>query len=296
MANLKEIQKRINSIKDTLKITNAMYLIASSKLRKVRKKQADVSKYFTIMQNTMSDIVTHMPELKNRYFDDGNVVFEGHKKRAYIVVTADKGLAGPYNMSVIKLAEEKLAKHPEASLFVIGQIGRHYFKGKTDKFHEDFLYSSQNPSLQRARNITDELIELYQEGKIDEVSIIYTKMKNALQSEARVLELLPLKKQDFKRDSKELYFQTEGFYPSEQSVMNEVAPIYMHGIIFSALTESYCAELSDRMTAMDGATKNGKEMIQELSLLYNRTRQGAITQEITEVVGGARAQKKKKEA
>ncbi len=290
MAGSKEIQDRISGIKDTLKITNAMYLISSSKLRKAKKGLADVSGYFEVMQKTISDILLHMPELENQYFDDGRVVAEAHKKRAYIVITADKGLAGAYNMNILKQAEEKLNKHQEARLFVLGEIGRHYFEHKTDKLQQEFLYSSQNPTIERARSITAEMLDRYHDGEIDEVSIIYTRMKNALQTEARVLQLLPFKKQDF-QTAGVAPVQIEGFYPSEQAVLNVTAPIYMQGIIFAALTESYCAELNDRMTAMDGATKNAREMIRDLSLQYNRTRQGAITQEITEVVGGARAQK-----
>jgi F-type H+-transporting ATPase subunit gamma len=216
-----------------------------------------------------------------------------HHKRAYIVVTADKGLAGAYNLNVIKLAEKELAEHGNAKLFVVGQIGRHYFEDKGIKIEEDFIYSSQAPSIQRARNITVDILDCFHAGKIDEVYIIFNKMKNAVQTETVMMKLLPLAREQFKTDNNDANSDVS-FFPDAKSVFNSLAPITMHGIIFSALTESYCAELNDRMTAMDGASKSAKEMLDDLALQYNRSRQYEITQEITEVSAGSKAQKKKK--
>lgn len=283
----------MNGIRDTLKITNAMYLISSSKLRKARKNQQLVEDYFQTICNTIGDILNHMPQMEHIYLESAGQEKKGRSRRAYIVITADKGLAGAYNLNVIKLAEQEIEKYPDAKLFVIGQIGKHYFEEKNIPIEEGFLYSSQNPSLQRARNITVEVLEQFHEGRIDEVFILYTKMKNALQSEAVMMQLLPLSREQFRKRGNESR-HTESFFPDARSVFNQIAPITMHGIIFSAMTESWCAELNDRMTAMDGASKSAKEMIAALKLAYNRTRQYSITQEITEVSAGAKAQKKKK--
>ena len=178
-------------------------------------------------------------------------------------------------------------------------MGRHYFLHKQIPFEEDFLYSSQKPTLQRARQITVDLLDEVRNERVQEVYIIYTRMKNGLQSEPVMMKMLPLSREQFyhkdmglpEGDEPEV---PEEFFPDAASVFNQLAPITMQGIIFSALTESYCAELNDRMVAMDGATKNGTEMLQQLQLQYNRLRQGSITQEITEVIAGAKAQKKKR--
>lgn len=294
MANSKEIQHRISGIRDTLKITNAMYLIASSKMRKVRKSQQLVSDYFRTIHGTMGSILDHMPEMEHQYLEPQTSP-ETPVRRAYILITADKGLAGAYNLNVIKMAEQELAQHPDSVLYIVGQVGRHHFRSKGYAMEPDFLYSSQNPSLQRARNITMDMLDAFHDGKVGEIYIIYTQMKNALQSEPVKMKLLPLSRDQFQEDFTEDH-QTESFFPDARSVFNQIAPITMHGILYSALTESYCAELSDRMTAMDAASRNAREMIAELEQQYNRVRQYGITQELTEVVAGAAAQKKKRAA
>jgi F-type H+-transporting ATPase subunit gamma len=293
MASNKEILDRMNGIKDTLKITNAMYLISSSKLKKARKNWQSVTDYFQTIQATIGDILSRISDMEHIYLEPVEGKVERPHKRAYIVVTADKGLAGAYNLNVIKLAEQELQKHTDAKLFVVGQIGRHYFEDKGIGIEDDFMYSSQDPSIQRARNITVDILDYFHAGKIDEVYIIFNKMKNAVQSETVMMELLPLAREQFKTDDNKAKSDVS-FFPDEKSVFDSLAPITMHGIIFSALTESYCAELNDRMTAMDGASKSAKEMLDDLALQYNRSRQYGITQEITEVSAGSKAQKKKK--
>jgi F-type H+-transporting ATPase subunit gamma len=293
MASNKEILDRMNGIKDTLKITNAMYLISSSKLKKARKNWQSVTDYFQTIQSTIGDILSHISDMEHIYLEPIGGSENNHHKRAYIVVTADKGLAGAYNLNVIKLAEKELTEHSNAKLFVVGQIGRHYFEDKGIKIEEDFIYSSQDPSIQRARNITVDILDCFHAGKIDEVYIIFNKMKNAVQTETVMMKLLPLAREQFKTDNNDANSDVS-FFPDAKSVFNSLAPITMHGIIFSALTESYCAELNDRMTAMDGASKSAKEMLDDLALQYNRSRQYGITQEITEVSAGSKAQKKKK--
>jgi F-type H+-transporting ATPase subunit gamma len=293
MASNKEILDRMNGIKDTLKITNAMYLISSSKLKKARKNWQSVTDYFQTIQATIGDILSRISDMEHVYLEPATGKTEKPHKRAYIVVTADKGLAGAYNLNVIKLAEQELQKHKDARLFVVGQIGRHYFEDKGIEIEDDFIYSSQDPSIQRARSITVDILDCFHAGKIDEVYIIFNKMKNAVQSETVMMELLPLAREQFKTDNENVNSDVS-FFPDEKSVFDSLAPITMHGIIFSALTESYCAELNDRMTAMDGASKSAKEMLDDLALQYNRSRQYGITQEITEVSAGSKAQKKKK--
>lgn len=298
MANSREILDHMNGIRDTMKITNAMYLIASSKLQKVRKHVAQVDVYFEAVRDTIGDILACMPEMDHPYLEARDYHHEAEDKKedhrhAYLVVTADKGLAGAYNLNVLKKAEKEMKAHPNSKLFVVGQVGLHYFQKKNVNMREHFFYSAQNPSLSRARNITTDLLEEFQEGNVDEIFVIYTHMKNALVSEVTMLKMFPLSRNWFHQHTA-AKISEETFFPDPKAVFNQVAPMTMQGIIFSALTDSYCAELNDRMTAMDGASKNAQEMIEKLERTYNSTRQAAITQEITEIIAGSRAQKKNK--
>ena len=285
MANAREIQGRIKSINDTMKITNAMYMISSTKLQRAKKELAETEPFFFTMQSMIARTVRHMPEMQHRYL-------------THDPVGSDKGLAGAYNHNVLKLAEEELEKSEEWNLFVVGELGRQYFAGKRIAVDEHFLYTAQHPTFDRARVITGRLLEKYDNGELDEIDIIYTSMKNGMQSETKVERLLPLTQQDF---SASVMQQAAGvqqeefiFSPSPQAVLESIVPNYITGYIFGALVESFCSEHNARMMAMESANDSAKDMLHQLSIEYNRVRQAAITQEITEVVSGAKAQKRKK--
>ena len=172
MANAREIQSRMKSIQDTMKITNAMYMISSSKLKKAKDALAATEPYFFTLQMTIGRILRHMPDVHNVYLDERKHIEEIHRKKGYIVVTADKGLAGAYNHNVIKLAEEHLDESDSPLLFAVGELGRHYFTKRHVPIEETFHYTLQNPSMNRARNIAERVLELYKEGKLDDVYII----------------------------------------------------------------------------------------------------------------------------
>ena len=297
MANTKEIQSRMKSIQDTMKITNAMYMISSSKLKKSKKSLEDTEPYFYTLQSTMSRILRHIPDMKSIYFDQRENKSPSERHTGYIVVTADKGMAGAYNHNVLKVAEEHLQQSDNPVLFVLGELGRQYFEHKKFPIEEQFHYTVQNPTLNRARNIAETVLEWYSQEKLDEVYIIYTRMVNAVQAEAEVLQLLPLKKADFSSQSIPIGVKMEelALLPTPEAVMNRIVPDYIVGFIYGALVESYSSEQNSRMMAMQAATDSAKDMLKELDILYNRARQAAITQEITEVIAGAKAQKKKKE-
>ena len=197
MANAKEIQDRIKSIKDTMKITNAMYMISSSKLKKAKKSLEDTEPYFYTLQSTLSRILRHIPDVEHKYFDERKEIPENEKKRGYIVVTADKGMAGAYNHNVIKMAEEQLGKGKNNMLFVLGQIGYHYFEKKNVQIDMKFQYTIQNPTQNRARNIAEFILDLYETKQLDEVYIIFTKMVSSVAAETEMSQLLPLKKSDY---------------------------------------------------------------------------------------------------
>ena len=295
MASAKEIQDRMRSIKDTLKITNAMYMISSSKLKKSKKMLADTEPYFYTLQSEMSRILRHLPDMNSIYFKTNAEIPERKRKAGYIVITADKGLAGSYNHNILKIAEEELAKRDDYKLFVLGELGRHYFEQKGINIDKQFHFVVQDPSLSRARRIAEDLLKLYHENQLDELYIIYTTMVNAMQEEAQVAQLLPLKKADFKIPvPSDIPLEGLALKPSAEEVMDHIVPNYVVGFVYGALVEAFSCEQNARMMAMEGATNSAKQMLKELDIEYNRARQAAITQEITEVIAGAKSQKKKK--
>lgn len=291
MASIKEIRTHIKSVEQTLKITNAMYLISSSNLRKARKQLTDVEPFFQKIETTISDILHHSPEINHIFFDKRPGILPQDRKIGYIVVTGDKGLAGAYNHNILKLAEQKMSQYPNTSLFVVGQVGRSYFQEHGVPIDGEFLYTAQDPTVSRARDIAEPLLDLYLGGQLDEVYMIFTKMVNSFQMEPTIHKLLPLNPDVFPEYEKnrDAYNRDVVYVPSVKAVMDRLVPGYIEGDIFGALVESYCSEQNARMTAMKSSSDNARTMLQNLNLAYNRARQAAITQEITEVVGGAQA-------
>ena len=207
MANVKEIQDRIKSIQDTMKITNAMYMISSSKMKKAKKALSDTEPYFFEMQSAIRRILRHVPDIEHAFFDARPEIPKKDRKIGHIIVTADKGLAGAYNHNVIKMAEEQLQWEGKHSLFVLGELGRQYFSKKTlpdVSVDMDFHFTVQKPSMHRARMIGLRMVEEYLEGKLDEIHVIYTNMENAVTNETQTLQLLPLKKASFHTELKML--------------------------------------------------------------------------------------------
>ena len=178
----------------------------------------------------------------------------------------------------------------------MGELGRAYFESRQLPIEEQFHYTVQNPTMHRARCIASTLIEDFIEGRVDEVWILYTQMINSMKTETRMEQLLPLKRENFSGISipADIHQEEIRMVPSPEAVMDHVVPNYVTGFIFGALVESFCSEQNERMMAMQSASDNAAALLSELSMEYNRLRQAAITQEITEVVGGARAQRKKK--
>ena len=295
MANAKEIQARMKSIQDTMKITNAMYMISSSKMKRAKQVLADTEPYFYNLQSAVSRIVRHIPNVEHAFFDERAEIEQKDRKVGCIVVTADKGLAGAYNHNVIKMAEEMMKEEGHHKLYVLGIVGQQYFRQKDVDMDERFHYTVQKPTMHRARVIAREVVEQFLNGNLDEVDIIYTEMINAVSIEAKRVQLLPLKKAEFIPEKIPIDVQQEVIHmvPSTKVVLDQIVPNYITGSIYGCLVESYASENNARMTAMQSSTDNAKEMLRELSIQYNRARQAAITQEITEVISGAKAQKRK---
>ena len=293
MANAREIQGRMRSIKDTMKITNAMYMVSSSKLQTARRSLKNTELYFEMIQDSLAKIIDTVPEAGSRYFDKRKHKDFMHRTAGYLVITADKCLAGAYNHNVIKLAEKKISEDGPDMLFVVGQLGRHYFEKKDIPVDIHFQYTAQNPTMNRARHIARRLITLFEEEEIDDLYVIYTKVVNSMNVEAVCKKILPLKEEKIEMQDNELvdHYNEATFLPNAESVFEHIVPDYITGFIYGALVESFCSEHNARMLAMQTATDSANDMIKELSIAYNRARQASITQEITEVVGGARKKK-----
>lgn len=294
MANSREIQTRMKSIKDTMKITNAMCMISSSKLQKARRDLKNTEPYFFTIEEALGKILDLSPDTGNEFFDKREEIDPKERKQGYIVVTADKGMAGAYNHNVIKIAEKEALSDNKNMLFVVGQVGRRYFEKKNIPIDINFKYTAQNPNMNRARIISEKVVELFKKRELDEVYIVYTRMINSVTFNAEIKQLLPLKKKRITQAASDKNnYQQCFFEPDIDTVFEHIVPNYVAGYVYGALVESFCSEHNARMMAMQTATDAAKDMLKNLDIEYNRARQAAITQEITEVVAGSKAQKKK---
>ena len=297
MASTSEIRRRIGSVRQTQKITHAMYLISQAKLRKAKQDLSNTRPYFDALQTEIGRVFNADSSIDSRYLmpEDPNArPLPG--VAACLLVTADKGLAGAYNQNAIRQAQQFLSANEGAVLYVVGEYGRRWFTQRGIPIEKSFLYTAQNPTLQRARQIGELLLERYDAGAINAVHVIYTDMKNGLEATVRQAQLLPLHRERFSAAKAD----TAGdpvfeFVPSAAAVLNNAVRSCLTGFIYSALVDSFCSEQSARMTAMNAADQNAEELLKDLSVQFNRARQAAITQEITEVSAGERAQRSKKE-
>ena len=297
MASTSEIRRRIGSVRQTQKITHAMYLISQAKLRKAKQDLSNTRPYFDALQTEIGRVVNADSSIESRYLmpEDANArPLPG--VAACLLITADKGLAGAYNQNAIRQAQQFLAANEGAELYVVGEYGRRWFSQRGIPIERSFLYTAQNPTLQRARQISELLLERYDAGEINAVHVIYTDMKNGLEATVRQAQLLPLHRERFSTAKADTAGgSTFEFVPNAAAVLDNAVRSCLTGFIYSALVDSFCSEQSARMTAMNAADQNAEELLKDLSVQYNRARQAAITQEITEVSAGERAQRSKKE-
>ena len=294
MANVKELKARIEGVQETRKITNAMYLVASTKLRHARDALDRTRPYFDAMRQEVEQIFRTGQSAKSRYFMTPSQGVHKHGVCGILVITADKGLAGAYNLNATRKAEALLQEHPDARLFVVGEYGRRHFRMRHIPFETDFRYTAQEPTFNRARTICTRLLDLYDKKELNEIVVIYTEMKSSLSTETMLQRLLPLSREPFiQPDDAET--ETDGkfeFLPTFETALAAVMRSYISGFIYSALVDSFCSEQNSRVTAMDAAGRNAEQLLADLSLQLNRERQSAITQEITEISAGAMAQRR----
>lgn len=282
-ANTKDIKRRIKSVESTMQITKAMELVASSKLRKAKERVETARPFFDMLYETMRDAA-----ISNRDFSSTYVAKREVKKSAFVVIAGDRGLAGGYNANVLKYATQ-LMEGKDALVIPIGKKVGEYFSRRGYELHTEKYHEAEALYLEDAYDIAQMLTAMYREGKIDEIRIVYTRFVSMLTQTPDDLKALPL---NFNEELTEKPTAKETIYdPSMVEVLDVIVPQYVGGLIFGAVTESFASEQGARRTAMEAASDNADAMISDLNLKFNRARQAAITQELTEIVSGANALK-----
>lgn len=284
--SMKDIKRRIRSVGGIKQITKAMELVSSAKLRKARQRLEMSRPYYQTLIRSIQEILSSTTGIKHPLLEKREV-----KNRAFIVITGDRGLAGGYNGNSVRLAESQIDDKEHAIILAVGTKGRDYFRRRKYNIAGEFLNISEEPHFIDAKSIGALAIELYEEGKVDEVNIVYTGFKSVMSQEPKILKLLPAESiGENDREDKGAKTLIE-YEPSPEEVLDYLIPKYIHSAIYGALIESSASEQGARRTAMESATDNAEEMIEDLELRYNRARQASITQEISEIVGGAEALK-----
>lgn len=294
MAGASEIKSRIEGVRETKKITDAMYMISSAKMRRALRDLEEITPYFKALSEKIGELFHYIPQTKDRYFSVSIPKEQPHRTHGILLITADKGLAGAYNQEAIRVCEEYMSRHPQTTVFIIGEYGRQYFLGKNIPFVQDFQYSAVRPDLTDARKICAELLEYYDNKKLDEISIIYTDYIGSKPGECKKITLLPLIQTHFYVGDADTFHTEKEFLPSPDAVLDGIVPSYLMGFIYGCLVESFCSEQQARMTAMKSAGDNAEDMLKILRLQYNKVRQAAITNEMIEITAGVRALKRRR--
>ena len=285
-AGIKEIKTRINSVNSTKRVTKAMELVASSKMRKAKDRALAARPYFGTMYNTVKDIATNTRGVRNVFLKQREV-----KNRCYIVVAGDRGLAGGYNSNITKLTLSHMDGKKE-KVMTVGKKSTEFFS----KRGYDILKSTESVEkcdYNEAIAFAQEAMDLYKKGEIDEVYMVYTEFVSPLTQNPKLLKVLPLAFEEENKETKEQAAKKARvqYLPSAEVVLGHIIPKYVSGIVYDGIIESFASEQAARRTAMSSATDNADEMLSNLELSYNRARQSAVTQEITEIVGGVEALK-----
>jgi len=295
MAGVSELKARINGISETKKITDAMYMIASSKMRKAMSDLEQNAPHFEATRKKVGELMLRIRiEEPDRYYRIKPPEDHSHQNHGIVLITSDKGLAGMYNQAAIALCEEYMSRHPKTTVFIIGEYGRQYFINKKLPFVQEFHHSAMRPQLWDARRICAELLEYYDNGLLDEINIIYTDYVGNKPGECKKLTLLPLDRTNFVPDDPAVRELENEYIPSPKEVLDGIVPSYLMSFVFGCLAQSYCSEQQARMNAMRSAGDNAKEMLRILRVQYNKMRQAAITGEMVEISAGAKALRRKR--
>ena len=303
MANLKKIKNRINSIKSTQKITRAMKMVASAKVKKFENRVKasrpftyELEKMFYRLLHSVCEIESRETNFKEPLNNFPVLLQERPIKNVgLLIITSNKGLSGAFNANVVRYTLKTIQEYKEkgigCELFVIGQKGYNALKRTVEdydfKINQSYLTFSETPTSSQARLVASDMARSFVNGDIDSMEIITTRFRNMMSYSVEKWDILPLDEIDFEYTKEE--FSDMEIEPSTSIVLSELVPLFISSIIFQAMLESIASELASRMTAMSAACNNAEEMIQKLTIDYNKVRQAMITQELTEIVGGSAA-------
>lgn len=279
-AGLIQIKRRIKSITNTKKITKAMGLVATSKLRKTRKQLSFNDKYFNSLKDLTESLISSIEE------DDNSIYFKANNQgpALYILIASDTGLCGGFNGNIVNYFMTQSVNAENAEVMVVGQKGLSYLKRYNQSTLAEYVDIPDVPTIKEAKIIYEHAIRLYKEGSISEINVIYAEFISPVKQNLKKVKLLPMDRVEGKKAN----IITE---PNIEEVVEGTLDIYLKSYILNCMLNSKASEQSARMTAMDGATNNASDLLDALNTKYNRIRQTAITQEISEIVGGAEAQK-----
>ncbi|MDR0383199.1 MAG: ATP synthase F1 subunit gamma [Spirochaetaceae bacterium] len=292
MANLHDIRLRMNTITQTLKVTSAMNLISTAKLQKGRNALANTEPFFKRIQKTMAELLHSVGTVESPFFAANKT-----GRTAIVAITSDKGLAGGYNASIYHYVIDICKNISNPLLILVGSIGPHYFANSPYTVLENFSFASQFPTLEEASEISDYVVSQFEWGAFGEVRIVYTHMYNALKLLPAEIMVLPFNEEKLRLslsgtelsktfEKKPLNFE---HIPSPEAITDALAPHYVRGLFYGCLVEAYASEQSARMSAMDEASRNARDILGKQRISYNHARQAGITQEVTEIVSGAAA-------
>ena len=278
-AGLIDIKKRIKSVESTRKITKAMGLVATSKLRRIKNELIDNEQYNNLCREVINEVISSMPEDFDSIFYKS---FDGDK--LYIVLTSDTGLCAGYNSNIASYINKLVKNSNNSKLLVVGEKGISHLSRHGINTHLEYLRLQDVPTTKEVNKIYNDAIYLYKKGEVSEVNIVYTEFISPVKQEVKSIKLIPLEKK----------FGQSGKYiiePNEETVFDNAMDMYIKSQIKTCMLSAKASEHSARMMAMDAATENADEILRNLRMKFNRIRQGIITQEISEIVGGAEAQK-----
>ncbi len=292
--SLREMKRRIGSIKNTQQITKAMKMVAAAKLRKAQEKAESSRPYTETLQATMARVAEYSGDVTHPLL----AVREDIVKVGYIVITSDRGMCGAYNTNIIKAANEKIAydeteRKVVPAIVAVGRKARDFYR-KRAGLEAEYINLGDNVAYPDAREIAGFVMDAYAQEELDEVHIIYSKFINALRQIPTVVKILPIEhEQDAHAQEQAVEANWDYiFEPSAEELMVTILPKYVSNVIYHAMMEGKASEMGAKMTAMDNATKNAKELIENLTLAMNKARQAAITDELLDIVGGSEALKK----
>ncbi len=285
MASMRDIKRRKGSIQSTQQITKAMKLVSTVKLQRAKQRAEQSKAYFKCMYETVTSVLAKSGNLNHPYLRGGDST-----KKAVIVITSNRGLAGGYNSNVVKLVTQGGFNKEDLRIYAVGKKGKDALNRYGYEIVEEDSDIIEEPLYVDAMALSSRVLEAYAKGEVGEIYLAYTGFKNTVVHEPTLLKLLPVEPekqtetaQD--KDSKALM----SFEPDDDEALDLIIPKYVTSLIYGGLIEAVASENGARMQAMDSATSNAEEMIDHLSLMYNRARQGSITQELTEIIAGANA-------